>query len=261
MIPLLAFGLADPARSNPTTAYPSTRETQAPSPKPATEWVPWERISKNDSTLLVVDHQVGLFQLSRDWDPSVFKQNMIAHAALGRLFGIPVVITSSAETGPNGPVLKEIVEMYPDAPLVKRQGEVNAWDNANFRAAVRATGKRQLIVAGITTDVCTAFLAIALRAEGHHRYSVFANIEASGTTTSLVRDTANTRMQAAGVHLVSTFAILADLMRDWRGTSPTITEVVPFVDTYLPAYGMLARGHASAILQNGTALPGAEKLI
>lgn len=60
---------------------------------------------------------------------------------------------------------------------------------------------------------------------------------------------------------MSTFAILADLMRDWRSTSPTITEVVPFVDKYLPAYGMLARGHASAILQNGTVLPGAENLI
>lgn len=68
-------------------------------------------------------------------------------------------------------------------------------------------------------------------------------------------------MQAAGVHLVSTFAVLADLMRDWRSSSPGITEVVPFVDTYLPAYGMLARGHASAILHNGTVLPGTEKLI
>jgi hypothetical protein len=68
-------------------------------------------------------------------------------------------------------------------------------------------------------------------------------------------------MQSAGVHLVTTFAILADLMRDWKGTSPTINEVVPFVDTYLPAYGMLTRGHASAILQNGIVLPGSEKLI
>jgi hypothetical protein len=68
-------------------------------------------------------------------------------------------------------------------------------------------------------------------------------------------------MQTAGVHLVSTFAVLADLMRDWRTSRPTIDDVVPFVDAYIPAYGMLARGHASALLQNGTVLPGAEKLI
>jgi hypothetical protein len=69
------------------------------------------------------------------------------------------------------------------------------------------------------------------------------------------------RMQAAGVHLVSSFAIMADLMRDWRTTSPTLSDVVQHVDTYLPAYGMLARGHASAILKNGTVLPGSELLI
>jgi hypothetical protein len=68
-------------------------------------------------------------------------------------------------------------------------------------------------------------------------------------------------MQAAGVHLVSSFAILADLMRDWRTASPALSDVIQYVDTYLPAYGMLARGHASAILQNGTVLPGSEKLI
>jgi len=68
-------------------------------------------------------------------------------------------------------------------------------------------------------------------------------------------------MQAAGVHLMSGFAILGDLMRDWRNPSPGITEVVSFVDTYLPAYGMMARSQASAVLQNGTALPGVELLI
>ena len=56
--------------------------------------------------------------------------------------------------GPNGPLPKEILEMYPDAPLIKRQGEVNAWDNPEFRAAVQATGKKQVIMAGIVTDVC-----------------------------------------------------------------------------------------------------------
>ena len=57
-------------------------------------------------------------------------------------------------TGPNGPLPHEILEMHPGAPLIKRQGEVNAWDNADFRAAVKATGKKQVILAGIVTDVC-----------------------------------------------------------------------------------------------------------
>jgi nicotinamidase-related amidase len=58
--------------------------------------------------------------------------------------------------GPNGPLPGEILKMYPNAPLIKRQGEVNAWDNPEIRAAIRATGKKQIIVAGIVTDVCTS---------------------------------------------------------------------------------------------------------
>ena len=58
-----------------------------------------------------------------------------------------------AHPGPNGPLLAEIIAMHPTASLIKRNGEVNAWDNADFRAAVEATGKKQVILAGITTDV------------------------------------------------------------------------------------------------------------
>jgi isochorismate hydrolase len=62
--------------------------------------------------------------------------------------------------GPNGPLPKEITEMFPSSPLVKRNGEVNAWDNSEFRSAVNATGKKQLIVAGITTDVSVVSLSV-----------------------------------------------------------------------------------------------------
>ncbi|EOA81357.1 uncharacterized protein SETTUDRAFT_165842 [Exserohilum turcica Et28A] len=218
--------------------------------------VPWERIDKNNSLLLILDLQVGLYHVARDWDPSLYKQNIMAHAEIGKLFNLPVIMSTSADQGPNGPLPKEMLEMYPDAPLIRRQGEVNAWDNPEFQAAIKATGKKQIIVAGITTDVCTAFLALSLRAEG---YSVFANVEGSGTYTELVRDTANSRMQQAGVQLVSLFAIVCDLMRDWRNT-PGAKEVLPFLDKYLPVYGMLARHHAAAA-DNGTIIPGEIGLI
>jgi hypothetical protein len=97
----------------------------------------------------------------------------------------------------------------------------------------------------------TAFLALSLRAEG---YSVWANVEASGTTTELIRDVSNQRMMAAGVNVVSNFAIVCDLMRDWRNT-PGATEVFPYLDQYFPAYGYVARAHAAAI-RNGTLLNG-----
>ena len=104
--------------------------------------------------------------------------------------------------------------------------------------------------------MCTTFLALSLRAEG---YSVFANVEASGTTTALIRDTANLRMQQAGVQLCSLFSIVCDLMRDWRNT-PGAETVLPWLDQYMPAYGYVARGHGAAV-KNGTLIPGEEQLL
>ncbi|KAF8216384.1 Isochorismatase hydrolase [Mycena galopus ATCC 62051] len=209
------------------------------------------RINKNDSMLLVVDHQIGLFQLVRDFGPEEYRNNILAHAAIGKVFNLPTILTTSSETGPNGPLPKEIVAMHPDAPYIRREGEVNAWDNPDFRAAVQATGKKQVIMAGIVTDVCTTFLALSLVQEG---YTVFANADASGTFNKEVAANANARMRAAGVNVVSQFAVSTDLMRDWRDT-PGALELLPFYDTYLTQYGFVARGHYAAIT-NGTILPG-----
>lgn len=124
--------------------------------------------------VLVVDHQIGLFQLVRDFEPEEYRNNILAHAAIGKVFNLPTILTTSAETGvflihhsfilrvlttqflhvgPNGPLPKEIPAMHPEAPFIKRNGEVNAWDNQDFRNAVKATGKKQVIMAGIVTDV------------------------------------------------------------------------------------------------------------
>ena len=116
--------------------------------------------------------------------------------------------------------------MHPNAAYIKRHGEVNAWDNADFRAAVQATGKKQVIIAGITTDVCTCFLALSLVEAG---YTVFANSDASGTFDMKTAAEANDRMRAAGVHVLSMFAVATELMRDWRNT-PGTPEMMPFFD-------------------------------
>lgn len=98
--------------------------------------------------------QEGLFSIARDYDHAVYRNAMYAHAALGKAFDLPVVITSSSQSGPNGPLPDEFLEWYPNAPLIQRQGEVDAWDNPQFREAVIAANKSQILLAGITTDVC-----------------------------------------------------------------------------------------------------------
>ncbi|KAK0622990.1 isochorismatase [Immersiella caudata] len=216
---------------------------------------PWTRLEKEKALVLVVDLQEGLYNLARDWDPTLFKHQMIAHAAIGPVFGIPTILTTSAETGPNGQLPQEIFDLNPDATVVRRNGPINAWDDPAFREAVKATGKTHIILAGIVTDVCTAFLARSLRAEG---YEVWANIEASGTTSEVIRSISNDQMLRAGVNVVSLFAIIGDIMRDWR-SSPGAVELYPWLDKYFPVYGMMARAHTAAI-RNGTITEAAATL-
>lgn len=217
---------------------------------------------------------------------------MIAHATIAKAFDLPVVMTTSAETGtlaplcfhaspfspppiprgfngprqltchaftstsgPNGPLPGEIRKLYPDAPIISRHGEVNAWDNKDFREAVRAANKSQIIVGGIVTEVCTTFLALSLREAG---YSVWANVEASGTMSTIARDTGNDRMKDAGVHLVSLFAIFGELMRHW-GNVPGGKELFPWLDRFVPQVSFVVRQHQSAI-KDGEIAPGEEDL-
>lgn len=183
--------------------------------------------SKFLKALLIVDLQLGLSAAVRDYEPTLYRNSILAHAELGNLYGLPTILTTSVETGPNGPLPKEILEMYPNAPYIRRSGEVNAWDSPEFRAAVEATGRKQMIIAGITTDVCVAFLALSLREAGYH---VAVNAEASGTFEARVGQDAKDRMRDAGVQIMSLFSINGELFRDWRSTSPSAAETVPYLD-------------------------------
>lgn len=216
-LPLLALLLLTPLACS---AHTNTTTTTL-NPGPA-----YDRLDKTRALLLVVDLQVGLFQLVRDKPPTPYRNSILAHSSLGPLFNLPTILTTSAQTGPNGPLPKEILALHSTAPLIQRQGEVDAWDNAEFRAAVRASGKDQIIIAGITTDVCTAFLSLSLRAEG---YDVWANTDASGTFDVRTAEDANVRMREAGVHTLGLFAIVCELMRDWRNV-PGAATVLPYFD-------------------------------
>ena len=139
--------------------------------------------------------------------------------------------------------------------MVRRNGEVNAWDNEELRKAVIATGKKQVILGGIVTDVCTSFLALSLIEAG---FDVWANTEASGTMDQRLADDANDRMRAAGVQTMGLFAITMELMRDWRNT-PGAKEVFPFLDKYMTPFSSLARSHYAA-MKNGTVFDGEDTL-
>lgn len=188
------------------------------------------RLTVDTAALLLVDHQVGLFSLVGDQTPGELRNNVLALANAARLFKLPVVLTTSVEKGPNGPLMPELRKTFPKAAYIQRKGEINAWDSDEFVKAVKATGRKQLIVAGLVTDVCVAEAALSAARAG---YQVFAAIDASGTTSQAVRETTIARMVMGGVTPINWFAIASQLMRDWRNDEKGFRAVLA---EHMPAY-------------------------
>ena len=174
---------------------------------------PYKRLDKEQAAVLLVDHQTGLLSLVRDFDPDRFKNNVLAVADLAKYFNLPTILTTSFEDGPNGPLVPELKEAFPDAPFIPRPGQINAWDNADFVKAVKATNRKQLIIAGVVTEVCVAFPALSAIEEG---FDVFVVTDASGTFNEVTRYSAWNRMSEAGAQLMTWFGLACELHRDWR---------------------------------------------
>jgi nicotinamidase-related amidase len=204
---------------------------------------PYTRLDKDQAAVLLVDHQSGLLSLVRDIEPDRFKNNVLALGALSRYFKLPTVLTTSFETGPNGPIVPELKAMFPDAPFIARPGQINAWDNEAFVEAIRATGRKQLIIAGVVTEVCVAFPALSAIEAG---FEVFVVTDASGTFNPLTRNSAWQRMSAAGVQLMTWFGVACELHRDWRndveGLGALFSAHVPDYRNLITSYST----HASA---------------
>jgi nicotinamidase-related amidase len=203
---------------------------------------PYIRLDKNNAAVLLVDHQAGLLSLVRDIDPDRFKNNVLALADLSQYFKLPTILTTSFETGPNGPLVPELKEIFPDAPYIARPGQINAWDNDEFLAAVKATGKKQLIIAGVVTEVCVAFPTLSALEEG---YEVFVVTDASGTFNELTRDSAWERMSNAGAQLMTWFGVACELHRDWRndieGLGALFSNHIPDYRNLITSYTALTK--------------------
>jgi nicotinamidase-related amidase len=188
------------------------------------------RLSASDAVCLLVDHQTGLLSLVQDYGPDEFKNNVLALAETAKFFKLPTILTTSFESGPNGVILPELKEIFPDAPFIARPGQINAWDNADFVKAIKDTGRKQLIIAGVVTDVCVAFPTLEALKEG---FQVFVVVDASGTFNKSVRDASLMRMAQAGAVMTNWFAVACELQRDWRNDMEGLAKLL---GNRLPAY-------------------------
>lgn len=192
------------------------------------------RFSANDAALLLIDHQSGIMQLVHDYSPAEFSNNVMALAKLGKAFKLPTVLTTSLGQGPNGPFIPEVLELFPEVPVIDRPGIISAWDDPKFVAAVEKTGRRNLIIAGVTVDVCLAFAAMQAVDAG---YNVYGVIDASGGLEVTIRENAVARMRDHGVTTINWTTVAAELQRDWR--LPTGKDVGRVFHDHYHSYGLL----------------------
>ncbi|MCA0243655.1 MAG: isochorismatase family protein [Proteobacteria bacterium] len=174
----------------------------------------WGTFNASNSALLLIDHQVGTMKLIKTMPLEVAKKNTLALAKVAKALNMPVVLTSGTENSFQGPLMPELKDILPEAyaARISRGGAVNSWEDADFRAAVEKTQRRNLIMAGVTTDVCLYSPAISAREAG---YQVQAVIDASGSPFEVSEELARRRMERAGVILTATTTLIAELARDW----------------------------------------------
>jgi nicotinamidase-related amidase len=198
-------------------------------------------INPADALILLLDHQTGLFQTVKDIGVMELRANTIALAKLGALLKLPVITTSSVPDGPNGPPMPELKEAAPHAHYVPRHGEVNAWDNEAFVKAVRDTGKKTLIMAGVWTSVCVMFPALDATAAG---FKVYAVMDASGDPSEMVSRTTLARFVQGGVVPTTVNAVVSEIHRTWN--RPEAAELAQLYTMYAPNYRAVMESYEMA---------------
>lgn len=198
-------------------------------------------LDPSDTVILLLDHQAGLFQTVKDIDVDDLRRNVEMLAKLATLLDIPVITTASEPGGPNGPLMPEIHSFAPHAVYVPRNGEVNAWDNADFVAAVEATGRKTLLMAGVWTSVCVMFPALDAKAAG---YDVYAVIDAPGDPSEMASRVSVARFAQAGVVPTTTNAVLSETHRTWN--RPEAADLAQLYALVAPNYSAVIESYVRA---------------
>jgi len=170
-----------------------------------------------NAAMLLIDHQLGTMSWTHSHDVEAVKKNALLLAKIATAVTMPLVLTSSMEDQVQGKLLPEFQEIAPQAfaARIKRAGIVNAMHDENFSNAVKATGWKKVVVAGITTEVCVVFPVLQLLDEG---YAVQVVTDASASFTKIGDDAALRRMEQAGAVITSAAQIISELAVDWTTT-------------------------------------------
>ena len=181
----------------------------------------------DNSAMVLIDHQVGTMAWTHSGDINLVKKNALRLARIAKAVGIPVVLTASMEDQVQGPLVPELEQILPEAfaARIRRPGIVNAMHHEGFNKAVKASGRKKLFVAGVTTEICITFPVLQMLEEG---YEVQVSADASASWSKLGNELALRRMENAGAVITTVDQIISELAIDW--TSPNGQKLVAILD-------------------------------
>jgi nicotinamidase-related amidase len=184
-------------------------------------------LTPKNSALLLIDYQPSQIAGVNSMDRDLLLQNVVATAKVARLFGLPIVhSTINVKTGRGQPTLPPLAELLVDSPAIDRT-TTNAWEDPSFLGAVRAAGRRKLIICALWTEICMAFPALDAMREGYEAYPV---VDAIGGTSLEAHRAGLERVVHAGAKPTSWVALAVELQRDWARLD-TVQDVVQIVLT------------------------------
>lgn len=181
-------------------------------------------LSREDTLLLLTDHQVGLYTGVRDITVGDLKHNVVALVRAAQILGVPVVLTATMTDGMWGPVIPELREALPGVEPIVRS-VINAWDDDRVRAAIEGTGRRQVVVAGVSLEICATYPALGAKAAG---YDARVVLDASGTFNEAKRTAGLARLAGAGVPVMDYASVAVEMLGD--NADPKAHEVYGALD-------------------------------
>ena len=177
-------------------------------------------LAPEDCALLLIDHQGAQFANLHSHEPQLVVNNAVALAKTAELFGVPTVLTTVVAAR-SGNLIKGIQDVFPDQKPIDRTF-INAWQDTQFANAVKKTGRKKLVMAGLWTEVCVAMPALQAQGEG---YDVYAVTDASGGVSVEAHAMGIDRMIQAGVKPITWLAVLCEWQRDWAARQDTLAQL------------------------------------
>ncbi len=201
---------------------------------------PYEPLTSQNAALVMVDHQVGLMTGVRDYSTGELKHNVVALAKAAQALKLPIVVTTTARDSMWGPTFPELVEALPGIEIIDRSS-VNAFDDARVARAIEVTGRKKLIFAGISLEVCAAFPAITAVGKG---FDAYVAVDASGTFSETKRQVGLLRMLQAGVIVSDYTTLMVEILKD--NARPEAREVYGAMDmAWAKLVGQIAHAYVN----------------